>query len=230
MRELWKVCHGTYAQSDYHDRTMLVSVGSVCTNAFIGIGKLALGIFFLSPWFMVTSVYYLLLCTARGYLLWTCKHTPSTRNAKESFDHQVAVCRRSGMFICLLGVSYFLVCLRMYVWGDTSSYPYYIVYGVAAIAFYKIGLSIYGMVVSKRMKSPLVMTMKVISFVDACVSIVAVQCALLSMKNPTITATKSSAVFGAGCSILFIAIGIYMVFRKTVAYDEVFDAERQDKE
>lgn len=216
MGNLMAYCHERYKRSNYRDRTMLVSVGAFGVNALIGGGKLILGIALLSPWFVVTAIYYLLLCSARGQLLWRFKHIQRVENPTERFDQQFAVFRHSGIFICLLGISYLMVCARMYFWGESSTYPYYIVYGVAGVAFYKIGMSIYGIVVSRRIKNPLLTTMKVIAFMDACVSIVAVQCALLTMEDSAVEATRSSALLGGSCSIVFVGIGVYMLLRRKV--------------
>lgn len=211
--------HKQYLNIGYRDRTMLMSIGSFAINALIGAGKLLIGILLLSPWFVATAVYYLLLCAARGQLLWRFRHTRLIENPLERFDRQFAVFRHSGIFICLIGISYLLVCMRMYISGEGSTYPYFILYGVVAVAFYKVGVSIYGVVVSRRIKNPLLTTMKVVALMDACVSIVAVQYALLVMKETATTAARSSAIFGAGCSIVFICIGVFMLVRKKIYPD-----------
>lgn len=207
---------------------MLRSLGSFVTNALIGAGKLVLGIAILSPWFMVTAVYYLMLCGVRGQLLWRFRETRLVEDQVERFDRQFAVFRHSGIFICLLGISYLAVCLRMYFCGEGSTYPYYILYGAAGVAFYKIGLSIYGMVISRKIKNPLLTTMKIIAFIDACVSIVAVQCALLALEESAESATKSSSLFGAGCSLVFIGIGVYMLLRRK-EYPDTEEVKTENK-
>lgn len=214
MVSFLKYCRQRYTQSNYQDRSMSMSVVSFGVNALIGAGKLILGFVLLSPWFIVTAVYYLILCGARGQLLWRFKNTRFIEDGIERFDQQFAVFRHSGFFLCLLGLSYLFICFRMYNWGEGSTYPNYILYGVAGVAFYKVGISIHGMVVSKRMKNPLLTTTKIIAFADACVSIVAVQCALLTVEDSAKAATRSSALLGTGCSIVFIGIGIYMLLRK----------------
>lgn len=195
---------------DFHTRTLTTSLGSFTINALIGIGKLILGIVLLSPWFIVTAIYYLLLCAARGQILKKYKDSKVITNSILRFELQFNVFHRSGIFICLIGISYFFICLRMYFYGESTTYPDYILYGVAAVAFYKIGIAIYGVIVTKRMKNPLLTTLKFISFIDSCVSIVAVQCALLTMEGSSL-ATSSSALLGASCSVIFLGIGVFMV-------------------
>lgn len=222
--------HKQYKEIGYRDRTMLISIGSFTINALIGTGKLVLGIVIFSPWFIVTAIYYLLLCGARGQLLWRFRQTRTIENPIERFEKQFSVFRHSGVFICLIGISYFFICLRMYFWGEANTYPFYIIYGVAAVAFYKTGMSIYGMAVSKQIKNPLLTTMKIIALVDSLVSIVAVQCALIAMEESAETATRSSALLGAGFSVVFLGIGIYMLLRRKVypTHDE-FDIKDKVK-
>lgn len=197
----------------YHGRALLLSTGSLAFGALIGIGKLAAGLVFLSPWLIVTAVYYLLLGGARGQLLWKNRRIGNAENPAVRAALQRRAYRQSGVFISLIGLSYFLVCLCMYRLGITTSYPYYIQYGVAAVAFYKIGMAIYGMVVTRKMNNPVLSSLKILNFTDACVSIVAVQNALLTMEESP-SASSSSAFLGMGCSVLFLLIGIGMLIRK----------------
>jgi hypothetical protein len=54
---------------NYLDRTASIAAASLVINALIGIGKLALGAYLLSAWFMTSAAYYLILCIARGQAL-----------------------------------------------------------------------------------------------------------------------------------------------------------------
>jgi hypothetical protein len=209
----WLVNNRERYMGNYHDKTLTMTVGSFSVNALIGIGKLIFGIILLSPWLISTAIYYLILCAIRGQILRKYKKIRVIEDPIRKFDRQYSIYKPSGIFICLLGVSYFLVCLRMYFANESNSYPFYILYGVAAVAFYKISMAFKGMVVTRRMNNPLLSTLKIISFVDACVSIVVVQCALLTMEKSKV-ATVSSALFGMACSALFLVIGIFMLCRK----------------
>lgn len=206
--------HRQYQSLGYRDRTMLLSTGSVALNALIGSGKLLLGLFLFSPWLIATAIYYLLLCGARGQLLHRFHQTRCIEDPQNRFHRQFAVFRHSGIFICGIGLSYLLVCLLMYFREEGTSYPFYLLYGVAAVAFFKIGTAIYGMAVSRRIKNPLLTAIKIIATMDASVSIVAVQCALLTVEESAQAATQSSALLGAGCSVAFMATGIWMLLKK----------------
>ncbi|HWT77174.1 MAG TPA: hypothetical protein VN258_20930 [Mobilitalea sp.] len=196
-----------------HDRTAATSLAAFTVNAMIGVGKLILGIYLLSAWFVTNSIYYLVLCFVRGHSIQKYTYARSLESSKERYDMEFTVYKRSGIFVCLLGISYLLVCLRMYLVGDSTVYKGNIVYLVATIAFTKMGFAIHGTVANRHLKDPIIATLKIISFIDAMVSIVVTQCTLLTMEA-SLYAVKSSALFGMGCSILFILIGSFMLMKK----------------
>lgn len=134
-------------------------------------------------------------------------------NPRKRYDMEYAVYKRSGIFLCLLGISYLLVSLRMYYVGDAIIFEGYIVYLVATVAFTKLGFAIYGTLANRHRKGPIVSTLKIISFSDAMVSIVVTQYTLLTLEASS-DAMNSSSLFGMGCSLLFFLIGIYMLLKK----------------
>jgi hypothetical protein len=57
-----------YRTDDQH-RTAVANTVSLAFNALIGAGKLILGVYLLSGWFMTNAIYYLILSAARGQAL-----------------------------------------------------------------------------------------------------------------------------------------------------------------
>ncbi|MCO7127509.1 hypothetical protein NIE88_17265 [Sporolactobacillus shoreicorticis] len=201
-----------YAKND-QDRTVAAALASLILYVVIGIGKLVLGMYLLSTWYVINAVYYLILCIARGQAIKKYKIIRSIENRIKRYDLEFVVYKRSGIFICLLGISYFFTCLRMYLIGDATVYGGYMVYLVATIAFTKMGFAIHGAVINRHRNNPIISTLKIISFIDATVAIVVTQYTLL-IKQSSAHAMNSSALFGMGCSALFILIGIRMLNKK----------------
>ncbi|WP_211296455.1 hypothetical protein [Paenibacillus donghaensis] len=112
---------------DYQDRTAITNLASLIINALIGIGKLILGVYLLSGWFIINA-------------------------------YGICCYQRSGTFLCLLGISYLLVSLRMYFVGDAIIFRGYIAYLVAAVAFTKLGFAICGTLNNRHLKGPIVST------------------------------------------------------------------------
>ncbi|MEC0134272.1 hypothetical protein [Paenibacillus odorifer] len=196
------------------DRTAMFNAASLVINAFIGIGKLILGLYLLSGWFITNALYYLILCIAKGQVLHKYTLAKKVSSPQQRYSMELYVYKRGGVFLCLLGVSYLLVCLRIYLVGDALVYEGYIVYLVALIAFTKLGFAIHGNIVNRHLNNPIISTLKMISFTDAVVSIVVTQMAVLTMKGSP-QALNASALFGMGCSVLFCLGGIWMMLRKT---------------
>lgn len=198
---------------DYQDRAAILNVPSLIINALFGIGKLILGVYLLSGWFIIIAVYYLLLCAAKAQALYKYTVAKSIEDPKERHYMEHFVYKRSGTFLCLLGLSYLLVCLRMYFVGDVILYRGSLAYLVATIAFSKLGFAISGFISKRHLKGPIVTSLKMFSFTDAMVSIVVTQYTLLAIENPA-NAISSSAMFGMGCSVLFCSLGVYMLLKK----------------
>ena len=204
----------THYRQNTNERIALITRMSFVLNILIGVGKLALGVYLLSSWFAVNAFYYLLLCVARGQALTQLGLVDEIENPQKRYTREISIFKKNGFFVCLIGVSYLLVCLHMYLSGNANNYSNdYIVYGVATVAFTKIGFAIAGIISTRKLKRPILSVIKIISLMDACVSIVLTQCALLVMMKSD-HAIESSALFGMAISIVFILFGLLMLFRK----------------
>ena len=198
---------------DYLRRTVVSATFSSGFNLVLGVGKLILGIISLSPWFVVNAVYYLLLSACRIQAVRKLLGTANIKDRYEKYNAEFTVYKRSGVFLCLMGAVYFVVCLYMYFNGDRDTRNFNIILAIATIAFTKIVLSIIGLVKTKGLHNPILSVIKIASFTDAMVSIVVTQCALLSMEGSE-HAVSSSALFGMGCGVMFAGIGVFMILRK----------------
>lgn len=195
--------------TDDFSRTVCIAFGSISINALMGAGKIIFGLSYQSPWLLITALYALILCLAKGQILYR-----GGKIKDLTLSQQKCIFRFSGWFVCLLAVSYFLVCLRMFSAGEANTYPEFLVYGITSTAFYKIVLAIYGVIKAGRRKNPVLQALKIFSLLDACVSIVTVQCALLMMQEHEHIATSSSGMLGMCFSGMFLLTGISMLRKK----------------
>jgi len=209
MRELYEKYLG-----NKYDRAATIGAGSFLINAITGIGQLIFGIVLDSPWYIINSVYYLLLCIARGQVLRKYRNIRNIKDEKNRYDYEFAVHKNAGIFICLMAIAYLSTCVWMYITGEARvQNEISLVLAVATIAFSKIGSAIYGMISNRHMHDPIISILKKISFLDAFVSIVVTQCSLLIMTEVS-QAVSSSALFGMGVSFLFFVIGIFTIKKK----------------
>lgn len=192
----------------------LMSIGIV-VNFGIGATKLIYGYIFASYWLIITAMYYLIICVARGYLFYSFDKHKLYENTKDGKHKQYVSYHYSGYFLMLLSISYGISCVCMLYFKQEITYPTYILFGVVGFSFYKIGSAIAGFLSARKHQSLMLSAIKIIACLDACVSIVASQCAILTMQQ-SIVASSSSAYLGMACSILFLLIGIYMSMKKHV--------------
>lgn len=195
---------------------MTLTLASCYINILIGLCKLVLGVWYGSQWFLVTGGYYIVLSITRGQLLHHAGNIDQLQNVQLRYRKQQRTYRRTGYFVMLLALAYLALCVHMYFYEEAIYYPGYIIFGIAAIAFYKIGISICGLCAVKKQHNPVLSAIKIISLFDACVSIVAIQCALLTMQQST-SASISSAYLGMAISGVFLVLGSRMIHRKKTA-------------
>lgn len=192
----------------YDDKIVITTSISVLINLMIGLCKGGLAIIFQSKWFMLIASYYIVLSLTRGMLvnkIIQLKEYQKPQTSSSIFKTY----HRSGLFIILLGISFFAWCCDLYQDEIVTIYPNYILYGVVALAFYKIGSSIHGLVSVRKYKNYLFDAIKKVCFLDACVSIVNIQAMLLTMEN-SIHASTCSALLGMGVSLVFVFVGLQM--------------------
>lgn len=191
----------------YDDIIVITTIISVLINLMIGLCKGGLAIIFQSKWFMLMASYYIVLSLTRGILVNKIIQLKEYQKPQTSSIYKTY--HRSGLFIILLGVSFFAWCCYLYQDEMVTIYLDYILYGVVALAFYKIGSSIHGLVSVRKYKNHLFDAIKKVCFLDACVSIVNIQAMLLTMGN-SIHASTCSAFLGMGVSFVFVFIGLQM--------------------
>ena len=195
---------------DPKDRTRTVNGFSSVLNLIMGGGQLLLGIFVFSPWYIVNAAYNLLMALAKGHALKQDRAAREISAEDRRFAFELAVYRRGGWFICLMGVSYLGICLWMFFTGESRVQDHFVmVLAVATLAFVKIGLAIHGIISNRRMKAPIYRYFKQISFLNGMVSMVVTQCTLLSSMDSGEMAVRSSAIFGMAVSGLFLMTGIW---------------------
>lgn len=199
--------------ADYMQRTVTNTTISFIVNTFTGIVKLLIGIYFGSVWFIANSVYYLILSAARGLSLKKYKKFKQKKDVEEQYEIECAVYKHNGYLICLLSIAYFGVCVRMFMYGDSIIYRGYTLYLVATIAFTKLGFTLYGTAVARKLKSPIISSLKNINYADVFASIVITENTLLTMEEES-NSSQYSAITGIIFIVFIFAVGIMMILKK----------------
>lgn len=197
------------------ERKLIKTAGSVVVNGMTGIYKIFLGMYYLSDWLLVNGIYYIILSIAKTGILRRYHKISRIPDKQLRKKEGIKIFGKTGSFLGMIGVSYFGVSLHSLLTGDSVFYPDYVRYVMVLIAFGKIFFGIYGICQTARIKSPVILAVRMIDVTDAVVSLVACRCVLQVMKGAAF-AVESSSILGIACSILFILAGWWMHTKGTV--------------
>lgn len=169
-----------------------------------------LGIYYRSPWFGALAAYYIMLAGARVLLLYGAHRLGDDRAAA------LRLYRLCGGVLLLLTVALGAICYNAIFRGESSSYPGYLIYGVAAFAFYNITLAIRNVLKYRKRDDLIVSAEKILSLASALVSMFSLQTSLISTfgdGDAAFAHTMGLATGGAFFGIILL-LALRMIFRR----------------
>ncbi|WP_051921639.1 hypothetical protein [Bifidobacterium psychraerophilum] len=194
------------------DRTALGAAGSVVVGVGMASVKLGLGVVTQSVLFIVSAVYYFMLCLSRFVIVYRHRRIRRLHDISERSRHEMSVYHRTGLLLCIVGLSYGFFSFTLMSVEAGASYSDIVAISVAAITVVKIGTAIRGLVVARRERNPTDAAVKAIAFTDALLSVVVMQNVLL-LSQHTDGAGKSSGMVGMVLGAGVVVAGLVMFFR-----------------
>nr|WP_308626299.1 hypothetical protein [uncultured Eisenbergiella sp.] len=167
-----------------------------------------------SAWLGTLSAYYLFLCMIRFLVIrqefcFAKEHIEGKRKRAAEWN----VFHNAGILLSFITlVLGGAVVLLLHEEGG-KVYSGYLIFAVAAYTFYKITISVINMIKVRRMKSPLLLTIRNIGYADALVSILFLQTAMFTAFSDGKKINKqlmNEMTGGAVCAMILL-IGIFMV-------------------
>lgn len=211
-----------YSNKFIHDTNfrnlIALYLGFIFNIMYIGY-KFTIGIVFHSAWLGATAIYYLLLISIRYYLL---------RNIKRdiSYEKKVRVYRLIGILIFLLTIVIAGMSISIITGHKTISYPGHIIYVVALYTFYNFVTAIFNLVKYRKMYNPIFSSVKIISLVTACMSMLVLQTALISaFGDDENFGVMMNSITGIGVILSVISIAIYMIKSSTKIIKQIKENE-----
>ena len=191
-------------------RTIVFSVGSFLMSLLFGAFNAYMGIANRSIWYGALAAFYIALALVRGGVL---TYHRSRMGKRESDEYVKAkVYRNSGIITLILNIALSSAIAQMIFSGAHFSYMGWTVFAYAAYAFYKITMSIISFIKAHKQTDLTVRAIRNINLVDALVSILALQTALLTMfSEGDINISLFNTLTGIAVSVLSVGIGIYMI-------------------
>jgi divalent metal cation (Fe/Co/Zn/Cd) transporter len=193
------------------DRTALGAAASVITGVGMASVKLGMGVVTQSVLFIVSGVYYFMLCLSRFIIVNRHRTLRKLDDVMERVKREMTVYHRAGLFLCLVGLSYAMFSVTLLFVGTEHAYSDIVAITVATITVVKISMAARGVVISRREGNPMDAAIKYIAFTDALLSIVVMQNVLL-VSQKSAEAGRSSGMFGIALGLGVVVAGLVMFF------------------
>ncbi len=194
-------------------RTLIFAIGSFLMSLLFGGFNAYMGIANRSIWYGALAAFYISLAFLRGSVLAYHKNKIGKKTQQENDEYKKAmVYRNSGIITLVLNLALSTAIGQMIFSNAHFTYMGWTIFAYAAYAFYKITASIISFIKAHKQTDLTVRAIRNINLVDALVSILALQTALLTMfGNGEINISLMNTVTGIAVSLLSVAIGIYMI-------------------
>ena len=186
----------------------LTLAGSLALNVAFAAFKSALALAQHSPWVGTMAFYYIMLSVERLLLLGALTGDPA-RLRRDWRPYG-----RCGWLLLSVGVALAGMGTLAVLAGESASYPGYMIYAMAAYAFFAVAMAIRSLVRYRRLNIPALSACKAVSLATALASIYALQTALLSTfgDNAAFAATMNAAS-GAAVVAAVTGIAVAMIVR-----------------
>lgn len=158
-----------------------------------------------SVWFISIAIYYLVLGCLRARLIVAYGH--------KNPEKEIVCYRQTAWLLFLLNITMGGMIVQMVRANSGFSYPGVIIYLSAMYTFYIMILSVINLVKFRRVGSPVLSAAKVLNFISAMMSVLALQTAMISrFSNGDETFRKTmNTITGSAVYAAVIAIAVYML-------------------
>ncbi len=200
-------------------RTILTSTFALAMSIFNSVLNAYLGISERSIWFGALSAYYIFLALMRSGLL-------IYHRKKRDFESGALIrakkYMRCGILLLILNAALSSAIAQMIFDDRGFEYKDWLIYAFAAYAFYKIITSIINMFKARKQDDLTIQAIREINTVDAAVSILALQTALLhAFDDGTVDISLFNTLTGSAVSIFSLSLSIYMIIKGIKAIKEI---------
>ena len=192
-------------------RTVIFAIGSFLMSLLFSGFNAYMGIKNRSIWYGALAAFYIALAFLRGGVLVYHKKRIAKKIQNDEYI-KAKVYRNSGIITLILNIALSSAIAQMIFSDAHFTYMGLTIFAYAAYAFYKITMSIIALIKAHKQTDLTVRAIRNINLVDALVSILALQTALLTMfSEGEINISIFNTFTGIVVSVLSVGIGIYMV-------------------
>lgn len=192
-------------------RTILTSTFALAMSIFNSVLNAYLGISERSIWFGALAAYYIFLALMRSGLLIYHRTKKDYETEGLTQAKRYMLC---GILLLILNAALSSAIAQMIFDDRGFSYKDWLIFAFAAYAFYKIIMAVRNAIKARRQDDLTIQAIREINLVDAAVSILALQTALLhTFGDGSIDISLFNTLTGSAVSIFSVGLSIMMIVR-----------------
>lgn len=219
MKRLMEVEFTRLMIKNWGFRTVVTSTVSFAMTLFSSITNAYLGISERSIWFGSLAAYYIFLAFMRSGLL---VYHRKKRDFESEGLTRAKKYMRCGILLLILNAALSSAIAQMIFDDRSFEYKDWLIYAFAAYAFYKIIMSVRNAIKARRQNDLTLQAIREINMVDAAVSILALQTALLhTFSDATVDISLFNTLTGSAVSLFSITLSIMMIVRGSKIIKEI---------
>lgn len=198
-------------KNDYKLRHRISLYSSLVLNILYAIFKFVLGIYYKSLWFIVFSLYYLLLVIIRTNIV------KEEEKDNKTLNDEWLKYRKCGIIMLFMNViltMFILVIINMKI---TIKYHMYIAILMAVYTFYIMVSVIVDLIKYRKLNNPLVSAAKIVNFVTSLISMLSLEVVMLSTFGENKLEFNEIMIMatGGGFGIIITTMSMYMIIKST---------------
>lgn len=166
--------------TDYRYRTFMMTCSGCVMNIMFAFFNGIIGLMNHSAWFVTLSIYYAFLSIMRLMVIRYELKLTKLKQTKSIILHEVKIQYYCGVLLVLMTLILIGTIILLVRFEGRKYYSGYIIFIVAGYTFYKIIASLIQLITIKKLKSLLLKTIRYIGYVDACISVLLLESAMLS--------------------------------------------------
>lgn len=185
---------------------LILNIVFVVFNGFIGIQSR-------SAWYVTLAVFHGLLSLMRFAAIRYERRGSDLRQTKEMAEEELSVYRYCGILLIIKTIALAGAVVLLVHSEGGKTYPGCTIFVVALYTFYKIIAAVIHVVKAEKLKSPLLMAIRSIGYVNACVSLLFLQTAMFASfgKGMAEFEVRMNAITGTAVCVMALAVGIHCV-------------------
>lgn len=200
-------------------RTILTSTVAFAISVVNSVFNAYLGISERSIWFGALAAYYIFIAVMRSGLL---IYHRKKRDLESESLIRAKKYTRCGVLLLILNAALSSAIAQMIFDDRSFEYKDWLIYAFAAYAFYKVIMSVRNALKARRQDDLTLRAIREINMVDAAVSILALQTALLhTFGDGSVDISLFNTLTGSAVSIFALTLSIFMIVRGTKIIKEV---------